>query len=123
MKKSSVALLVLVILALLFGAVRWWTWGRGRVLASVDTDKRGRVVVREIPYNTNPLEWMFDASDYIYRFEFWGWPHIMTNCTMHSGDSYRAQSARIDYTPERTIFHLDDLPGIVLTSDGQWSSE
>ncbi len=66
---------------------------------------------------------MFDASGYIYRFELWGWPHIMTNCMMYSGDSYRAQSVRIDCTPERTIFHLDDLPGIVLTPDGQWKSQ
>ena len=66
---------------------------------------------------------MFDSSGYIYRMERWEWPHIMTNCIMYSGSSYRAQTARIDYTPERTIFHLDNIPGIVLTLDGQWKSE
>lgn len=123
MKKFPAALLLIGLLALLFGAWRWWSWGHGRELASFDTSHRSRVVIREIPYNTNPLEWIFDSSGYIYRFELWEWPHIMTNCMMYSGDSYRAQSARIDYTPDRTIFRLDNSPGMVLTPDRRWTRE
>ena len=89
----------------------------------MDFGRGSRVVIREIPYNTNPIYWVFDGSDCIYRMELWGWPHIMTACTMYSGDSYRAQSGRIEYSTERTTFYLDDRAAVVLTAGGEWKRE
>jgi hypothetical protein len=123
LKKSGIALLVVVVLALLFVGLRWWTWSGGRILASVDTGGGGPVVIREIPYTTNVIYWLSDASGYIYRMELWRWPHIMTDCKTFSEDSYRAKSARIDYNSTRSIFYFDDRPGITLTARDEWTRE
>ena len=120
LKKSTIAFLIVVV-TVLFGGMRWWSWSHGRVLASVEIRPGGRAVIREIPYTTNVIYWLSDSSGYIYRMELWRWPHIMTDCKTFSEDSYRAKSVRIDHTPERCVFYFDDRPSMTLTARGDWT--
>ena len=64
---------------------------------------------------------LFQTTDYSYRMEYWRWPHFIHDCRSFAGDSYRARSARIDYTPERCVFYLDDAPQMTLSSGGEWT--
>ena len=122
MKKSRATLLIIGLVALFIGW-RWWGWAHGRIVATADVRANSaRAVIREFPTTASPIDWVFDTSGYVYRLEVWRWPHFMTDCITYSEDSFRARTARIDYTRERTTFYLDDRVVAVLTFQG-WKRE
>ena len=106
---------------LLSFAAYWWSWSRGFAIASASGVAGKRFIVREIPHATGLLSMFFGTTDYAYRMEYWRWPHFIHDCRTFSGESYRAKTARIDATPERCIFYLDDTPYMALTAAGEWA--
>lgn len=98
----------------------WWSWSRGFVIASAHGGAGSRYIIREIPHSTGLLNTLIGLHDYSYRMEYWRWPHFIHDCRSFQGDSYRAQSARIELLPDRCIFYLDDIPNMTLTG-GEWT--
>ena len=98
----------------------WWAWSRGFVIASADGRAGSRYVIREVPHATGLVTMLFGLTDYSYRMEYWRWSHFIHDCRSFAGDSYRAQSARIELSPERCIFYLDDTPNVTLIGS-EWT--
>ena len=123
-KPTTLAKLILAIMVLgvLCFLGYWQAWRRGFVIASADGGYRTRYFIREIPFSTDPFSMILGLNDsYLYRMEIWGFPHCMTDCKTSSGDSYRARTARIDYTPTRSTFYLDDMPWMSHTPVDGWT--
>ena len=110
----------LAVLVLFFGY--WFAWRRGFVIASANGPYHDSYFIREIPFSTDPLSMVLGLNDsYLYRMEVWRFSHCLTDCKTSSGDSYRAKAARIDLTPERCTFYLDDTPWMAITPNGDWT--
>jgi hypothetical protein len=110
--------------ALLAFAGYWAAWSDGFVLARVTITNREWYVVREIPPSPDMLSMVLGLNDsYFYRMEVCHFSPCMTDCKTFIGHSYRANSARINHTPERTTFFLDDTPCMTFSARGEWKQE
>jgi hypothetical protein len=118
-------LLLLVAAVIVFSFVAYWlAWRHGIVIASVNGTYHDRYCIREIPTSTDMLSMIFGLNDSpLYRMEVWRFSHCITDCKTSSGDSYRAKTARIDLSPERCTFYLDDTPWMTFTAHGEWKHE
>ena len=110
--------------ALLAFAGYWAGWSDGFVLARVTVTNREWYVVREIPPSPDIFSMVLGLNDsYFYRMEVCRFSPCMTDCKTFVEGSYRAGSARIDHTPERTTFFLDDTPRVTFSARGEWKWE
>jgi len=111
-----------VALAAIFALVGYWTaWSHGFVVARVTITNREWYVIREIPPSPDMPSMVLGLNDsYFYRIEVCHFSPCKTDCKTFVEDSYRAGSARIDHTPERTTFFLDDTPRVTFSARGEW---
>jgi hypothetical protein len=102
----------------------WLAWRRGFIIAEAHGRYYDRYFIREIPTSTDMLSMILSLNDSpLYRMEVWRFSHCITDCKTVSGESYRATTARIDLTPERCTFYLDDTPWMTFTSHGEWKRQ
>jgi hypothetical protein len=121
---SKRIVLAVAIAAILAFVGYWAAWSHGFVLARVRITDREWYVIREIPPSPDMLSMVLGSNDsYFYRMEVCHFSPSMTDCKTFIEDSYRADSARIDHTPERTTFFLDGTPRVTFSARGEWKWE
>ncbi len=100
-KKLILSLSLLGLLA--FGILSWLSWINGRVVAQgLSPSGHDKVVVRSVPYTTNPVYMFIPLHSRFYRCEYyWVRNNRLRSSQAFAEDSYIAEKIEIKWLNDR----------------------